>query len=373
MPPADKLPWYEITNINEVDSPSLVIYPDRVKENIQHAIDLVGDVQRLRPHVKTHKSPDVTRMMLDAGITKFKCATIAEAEMLALTGAPDVLLAYPLTGPKVNRWIELIKQYPSVKFSCLLDDHNAAIHIDKLAGKDGLKILVLIDVNIGMNRTGIAPEKVVNLFERLSGLTSIKPVGLHAYDGHITESDLYQRTKQCNEAFDQVEKIKKSLSGLGYKDLLIVTGGSPTFPVHAKRNHVECSPGTFVFWDATYLELYPEQPFQPAALVVSRIISRPDDHMLCTDLGHKSVAAENPLKRRVKFINAPAFEFISQSEEHLVLKESHNVSWSVGDVLYGLPMHICPTCALYERAFICNNNKVTGEWKITARDRKIKI
>ena len=109
--------WYEIEDIDKLDSPSLVIFPGRVKKNIQTAITMVENPGRLRPHVKTHKSPDVTRMMLDAGITKFKCATIAEAEMLALTGAPDVLLAYPLTGPKVNRWIELIKQYPSVKFS----------------------------------------------------------------------------------------------------------------------------------------------------------------------------------------------------------------------------------------------------------------
>ena len=85
---------YKIKNINDLDTPVLVVYPDRVKHNIQTAIDMVGDVARLRPHIKTHKSAEVARLMMDAGITKFKCATIAEAEMLGIAGAKDVLLAY---------------------------------------------------------------------------------------------------------------------------------------------------------------------------------------------------------------------------------------------------------------------------------------
>ena len=85
--------WFEIKNIDELDSPALVVFPDRVKHNIQLAIDMVGDVSRLRPHIKTNKSPDVAKLMLKAGITKYKCATIAEAEMLAQCNGPDVLLA----------------------------------------------------------------------------------------------------------------------------------------------------------------------------------------------------------------------------------------------------------------------------------------
>src|SRR4051812_43854359 len=105
-------PWYEINNIDDVDSPALVIYSDRVKQNIRQAIEIIDDVNRLRPHVKTHKSPDITQLMMEAGITKFKCATIAEAEMLASVNAKDVLLAYPVTGPKIQRWMKLVKDYP---------------------------------------------------------------------------------------------------------------------------------------------------------------------------------------------------------------------------------------------------------------------
>src|SRR4030095_12381676 len=101
--------WFEIEDINELDSPALVVFPERVKHNIRLAIDMIGDVDRLRPHIKTNKSPAVVRLMLDAGISKFKGATIAEAERLAQCNAPDVLMAYQPLGPKLERFISLIK------------------------------------------------------------------------------------------------------------------------------------------------------------------------------------------------------------------------------------------------------------------------
>src|SRR5436190_19058034 len=105
--------WYDVTNIDELDSPALIVFPDRIKYNIQLAIKMVGNVNRLRPHIKTHKSKEVSLLMIEAGIKKFKCATIAEAEMLAQCSARDVLLAYQPLGPKLNRFITLIKKYPA--------------------------------------------------------------------------------------------------------------------------------------------------------------------------------------------------------------------------------------------------------------------
>ena len=365
-------PWYEINEIRTIDSPALVIYADRVKKNIEAAIAMVGDVQRLRPHAKTHKSPDVTRLLLNAGITKFKCATIAEADMLAACGAPDVLLAYQPVGPKINRLLELKRRYPATHFSCLVDNGQTAQEINGAATERGTTVDVFVDLNVGMNRTGIVPdERAYSLCKQLIELENLKLRGLHVYDGQITVSDLAQRTKQSDDAFARVQQLSERLQESGVDDLTIVAGGSPTFPLHAKRTGVECSPGTFVFWDAGYSEAYPEQPFEPAALVISRVISILEEGRICTDLGHKSVAAENPLQRRVRFLNGPSFTFIGQSEEHLVLQTDGNHSLQVGDVLYGMPVHICPTCALYERAVVVEGHKVAGEWKIAARDRTI--
>src|SRR5437764_5481387 len=150
--------WYVIDDIDQIDSPALVIYLDRVKENIALLIKMIGDVNRLRPHVKTHKTKEASLLLLEAGITKYKCATIAQAEMLARINAPNVLLAYQPVGPKVQRLINLIKNYPHTEFSCLIDDLSAARYIAAKAQEESVDIPVYIDLNIGMNRTGVAPD-----------------------------------------------------------------------------------------------------------------------------------------------------------------------------------------------------------------------
>jgi D-serine deaminase-like pyridoxal phosphate-dependent protein len=363
--------WYTISNIKEIDTPALVIYPDRVKQNIEILKSFIDDPQRLRPHVKTHKTKEAALLLMEAGINKFKCATIAEAEMLGSIQAADVLLAYQPVGPKTDRFISLIKNYTDTKFSCLVDDRITAEYISNAALKAGIIIPVYIDLNIGMNRTGIDPAKALELYEACSQIKGVTLLGLHAYDGHISDPDLVVREKQCEEAFAAVDELRDAIIEKGFAEPIIIAGGSPTFPLHAKRKKVECSPGTFIFWDASY-ELFTEQPFLPAALVITRIISHPTETGYCADLGHKSVAAEKELTNRVKFINLPGAQSTGQSEEHLVLQTEEG-SLQIGDVLYGMPFHICPTCALYEKAFTVEGGKVTGEWKIVARDRKISL
>lgn len=365
--------WYCINNINEIDSPALVIYKDRVIQNIGTAISMVGDVNRLRPHVKTHKTQEAAQLTMDEGINKFKCATIAEAEMLAMINAPDVLLAYQPVGPKLKRLITLIQKYPATKFSCLVDNMESAKYFADAAIENDIVITVYIDLNIGMNRTGILPGlKAIELYSFCINTKGIKPIGLHAYDGHIRTIDFEQRTIECDKAFKSVTDMQQQLQQKGFDKPIIIAGGSPTFPIHAKRKDVECSPGTFVYWDKTY-QRYTEQTFETAALVITRIISLPDETKLCLDLGHKSISSENELNNRVYFLNAPYVKFVSHSEEHLVVEAYPGHPYKAGDILYGLPVHICPTCALYERAHVVQNNKVAKEWKMMARDRKINV
>jgi D-serine deaminase-like pyridoxal phosphate-dependent protein len=368
--------WYDINNIGELDSPALVIYPDRVKQNIRTAIDMAGDVLRLRPHIKTNKSAEATQLMMAAGINKFKCATIAEAEMLGICGAKDVLLAYQPIGPKLQRFVLLVQQYPATAFSCLTDNIAAAELIAEAAVANGLIIAVYIDLNVGQNRTGVEPgDAAMTLYLACSQLKGIKPLGLHAYDGHIRDTDFAVREQKCDEAFKAVEEMKKAIIQKGLDEPVIIAGGSPTFSIHSKRKNRECSPGTFIYWDKGYIDLCPEQSFLPAALVISRVVSLPAAGKLCLDLGHKSIGAENELSRRVYFLNAPGLKPIGQSEEHLVVEAGGEDERSIetGDVLYGLPIHICPTVALYERAYTVEDHQVNGEWKMIARDRKITI
>lgn len=365
--------WYHVSNIQEVDSPSLVIYPDRVKENIRILKNFVPDTTRLRPHVKTNKSPDTCKLMMTEGINKFKCATIAEGEMLGKLGAPDVLLSYQPIGPRGVRFIQLIKKFPNTKYSCLLDNEMTARELSASAKTESISLNIFIDLNVGMNRTGILPEKAIELFTLIESLGNLHVIGLHAYDGHHNMDDLQTRTQGSDAGFARVEALQKSIEQQSAKKLTIVTGGNTTISIHAKRLNAEVSPGTFIFWDYGYHKKFAEQPFVFAALLIVRVLSKPTPETICVDLGHKSVASENPLTNRIHFLNAPGLEPIGHSEEHLIMKLNQHTDLKVGDVLYGVPFHVCPTVALHELAWAIENGKATGQWLIESRKRKITI
>src|SRR5450759_690543 len=107
--------WYIVNNVRDVSSPSLLIYPDRIEHNIRKIISIAGNIDLLRPHVKTHKIPEIIKLQMKYGIHKFKCATIAEAEMVAGCGADDILLAYQLVGPNLDRFFNLKQGFPDTK------------------------------------------------------------------------------------------------------------------------------------------------------------------------------------------------------------------------------------------------------------------
>ena len=318
---------------------------------------------------------DVTqKILLQSGFTQFKCATIAEAEMLAEAQAPDVLLAYQPVGPKAERLSRLVRQFPKTIFSCLVDNIETANQLNDIFKKINHKLPVYIDLNIGMNRTGIKPGPDAQaLYKKCQSLNGIIAVGLHAYDGHLRDADLEVRTKKCNEGFTPVIEMQQRLVLEGFREPIVVVGGTTTFPIHAKRKNVVCSPGTFIYWDNGYHDTFKEQPFEFAALVLTRVISKPTDHLICIDLGHKSIASENPLNNRVFFLNASNLTPMSHSEEHMVLKVNGENNYKVGDVLYGVPFHICPTVALYDSAVVIKDHKAVDRWAMLARNRKIKI
>jgi len=367
-------PWYQIEDVGAVDSPCLVVHPQRVSDNIQRMVLMAGSPARLRPHIKTHKTAEGVRMMMEAGIAKFKCATIAEAELLGSCGAPDVLLAYQPHGPKALRLAALAKTYPATSFSCLTDNAASALALSEVFAHSGLRMPVYLDIDIGMHRSGMAPDDLaVALYASCRELSGIQPVGLHAYDGHHRQSDIAQRKEACDEGFRLLDGLRQRITEVVGKKPAVIIGGSPTFPIHASRPDVECSPGTSIFWDACYAGLCPEQPFEPAAVLVARVLSMPTATRVCIDLGHKSVAAENDLSRRVVFPDAPELKLVAQSEEHLVAEGSEGHRHRPGDVLYGIPYHICPTVALYERMAVVVDGRLSGHWKVVARDRTIGI
>lgn len=366
--------WYSIKNAATLDSPALVFYPERIRENIRRVTGSIDDISRLRPHVKTHKSEAVTLLMLESGISKFKCATIAEAEMLGNCKVPDVLLAYQPVGPKIQRFIQLVKTFPATRFSCIADNERSMHELSIAAIRTGIIISVYLDLNVGMNRTGIVPDTAaVNLYKKFSTAAGLALVGVHAYDGHIHEASIEARRAKWFPAWIAINRFKEQVTDEGLPEPVVVAGGTPTFPFYAAQEKVECSPGTFVLWDKGYGDAFTEQDYLSAAVVMTRVVSLTTSTKITVDLGHKAVAAENKLANRVFFLNAPDAVFVGQSEEHLVIALEEGHGFHVGDILYGIPIHICPTVALHERASTVFDHELTGEWPVSSRDRKITI
>jgi D-serine deaminase-like pyridoxal phosphate-dependent protein len=360
--------------LNHIDSPSLLVFPEIVQRNIAEMVRMAGDASRLRPHIKTHKTAEGIRMMMEAGIQKFKCATIAEAELLAMQDAPDVLLAHQPVGPKIQRLLELVEKYPATHFSCITDHISAATAIGVNFQSKNRSIDVYTDINVGMNRTGIAPDaNALALIDHITQTPGIAFKGLHVYDGQHRQAEFAAREAACQDAFAPVYYLIAMMQQKGYPFPHIIAGGSPTFSIHAKKTDRDCSPGTNIFWDRGYAQICAEQKFEPAVQIMTRVISLPTATRICLDLGHKAVASENEIGKRVFFPAYPDLVPVGQSEEHLVMETTAGHGFKPGDILLGIPYHVCPTIALHESLYAIKNNTLIGEWKVQARKRKIEV
>ena len=230
-----------------------------------------------------------------------------------------------------------------------------------------------MDLNVGMDRTGIEPnEGALELYQLMNADSHVDPKGLHAYDGHIRNQDFEERKKVCDRAFEAVTKLRRHIESKGIAVASIVAGGSPSFPVHVSRADVEVSPGTTLLWDARYAELFPDMGFEVAAVLLTRIVSKPAPNILCFDLGHKSIAPEMDFPR-ILLLGLEDGEQIGQSEEHLVVRTNKAEAFEVGDTFYAIPMHICPTVAKYEALQTVIKGEITDSWEVIARGQKISI
>ncbi|AMV36870.1 D-TA family PLP-dependent enzyme [Planctomyces sp. SH-PL62] len=368
-------PPYQLLDPDPLESPSLLIFRDLVERNLDAMIQIAGGVDRLRPHAKTHKSADVIRMFLKRGVRKHKCATIAEAEMLAEAGADDVLLAYPLVGPNPDRYVRLIAAFPETTFRALVDSPDAAQQLSQAASGRVGPIPTLIDLDVGMGRTGIAPDDAAfTLYESLARLPGLTPDGLHAYDGHLNDPDLETRTRAARAAEEVVLSFRDRLISQGLPVSRLVMGGTPTFAIHASFHApgAECSPGTVTYHDHSYATKFPDLPFTPAALLLTRLVSRPRPGRACLDLGHKAVAAD-PSGPRAFLPALPDAKFIVHSEEHLVIESPSVDHLRIGEPLLAIPTHVCPTSALHRRLLVVVDGRVVDEWEVTARDRHLRF
>ncbi len=365
--------WYTVTNPKNMVTPALLVYPDRIVQNIKTMIAIAGDVTNLRPHIKTHKTAEIVGLQQSFGIQKFKCATIAEAELLGRCGAADILLAMQPVGPNIDRFFRLMAEFPKSNFSTIVDNQVLIGEIATKAQEKDKRVTLWLDINNGMNRTGVVPnEQAEECYRIICEAPNLIAAGLHVYDGHIHDKDLLEREKKCNADFNTVLELKKALQKRGLSVPSMVVGGSPTFPIHARRKGVETSPGTTLLWDSGYADSYPDMDFLPAAVLVTRVVSKPKTNLVCFDLGHKHLASEMNFPK-VLLLDGEGCLQIGQSEEHLVVQCKSSDKFKVGDLVYAIPVHICPTVAKYQEVLTVVDKCLSGSWEVAARNLKINI
>lgn len=364
---------YELHHTQDLISPVLIYYKDIIVENTKKAIVIAGGTWRLWPHVKSHKMAEMVKLQIGLGITRFKCATVAEAEMLAAVGAKDILLAYPLVGPNIMRYIRLAKAYPDSTFYAIGDDYAQIVQLADTAKAAEMCIPVLIDINVGMNRTGIVLDNVQALYEQCARLAGIKMVGMHCYDGNHNNSDFKLRNEAVAATDAQVEDIQVALRAKGIVCDLLVMGGTPSFPCHALNTKWYLSPGTAFVTDMGYHNNLPDLDFVPGAALFTRVISHPDKGLFTLDLGYKGIASD-PVGVRGVIVGLENAAPLFQSEEHWVFTMDKGCKAAmppIGTGLYIIPTHICPTSALYPSILVAQNGEIIDTWEVVARNRKL--
>ena len=374
----NELSWdqrYCVSGIEDVLTPALVMYPDLIAANIERTLELLsGDADRWRVHIKTAKLGHTLRMLITRGVRNFKCATTLELLVACRNGAADVLLAYPAMGANACRARDIANQFQDVRISVLAE--NA----EQVWQWRNSRVGIFVDINPGMNRTGIEQsqrDKVVALTRQIAG-AGLEFRGLHYYDGQYGGLEEGERTQAAHRGYDRLLEMVGELGRSSIHLPEVITSGTPTFPCSLayggfrRGNFVHrVSPGTLVYCDATSVEQLPNQyGYRPAALVLTRVVSCPHSGIVTCDAGHKTVSADAGVPTCV-VIGHPELTPLTPSEEHLPIAiKEEAASPQIGEVLYLLPRHICPTVNNFDYALLVQNGNIEAMESVSARGRE---
>ncbi len=360
---------------DELLTPALAIYPAVVRHNVHRMISLLGgEPARWRPHLKTVKLGAMIRLLADANVTSAKVATTLELLTACENGMQDVLVAYPHAGKNTERIAAIANAFPQVRISAIVESR------EQIQSWVNTKVDLFIDINPGMNRTGIEQDQPNQIAVLAGEIQSAGIVfrGLHFYDGHATEADLKERCARAHKRYRGLLELNAAIEAQGIIIDEVITSGTPSVPCAISYAGLwnasfscQVSPGTVVYNDASSLEQLPDEfGFQPAVLVISRVVSHPKPGIVTCDAGHKSVSVDSGVPNCV-VLNRPGFHPLKPSEEHLPIEIPTDAPIpALGDILYLLPRHVCPTVNNFNFAAIVDHGEIVSVEPVTARGRE---
>ena len=351
--------------VSEADTPALLLNADALQANIgRMAAFFAARPCKLRPHFKSHKCTAIAKLQMEAGAVGITCAKLGEAEVLADAGITDILIANQIVGRKISRLIELAKRAEPM-FAVDSADNVAALSTTAAAA--GAQLRVLVEVDIGMNRCGVAPgQDALELARAVAASPGLRFEGLQGYEGHLVLlRDEGERTEKTRASLAPLVETRRLIERSGLPVRIVSSGGTGTYEVTGAYEGIdEVQAGSYATMDWWYAEIRPE--FRQAISLLTTVVSHPKQGIAVVDVGTKGVGAEfgPPQIKHPPGVEIRRFS----SEEHTVLTVP-DATVSVGDTVELIPSHGCSTCNLYREFVVHRDGMVIALWPIEGAGR----
>ena len=355
--------------LESLDTPSMIVDLDIVEDNLTKLMRLLQPTGvDIRPHLKTTKSPILAQKMIDAGAKGGCVAKISEAEVMAAGGIEDLFITCEIVGaPKVARLVDLFRHHPQIRI--VVDSKEGATAINDAIDAAGIEppLKVLIDLNVGQHRTGVAPgEAVLLLAKHISSLEKLELIGLHGYEGHLQHLHGDKtREQSCRAAMGILSETADVLRQSGFEIQVVTTGGTGTAHFCATSPGItEVQPGSFIFMDTDYRNAVGPH-FANSLTILSTVISKPEPQRAVIDAGLKSLTTDSGLSEP----KDPGFTYTHNGDEHGSITWENGPGLSIGDRIEMIPSHIDPTVNLHDFYYAYRKGIIEDIWPVASRGK----
>ncbi|RDW90910.1 putative amino acid aldolase or racemase [Coleophoma crateriformis] len=341
-----------------------------MEENIRKLMGLLKPMKvNIRPHLKTTKSPILAQKLVDAGATGGCVAKLSEAEVMAEAGFDDLLITCEIVGPvKVRRLVELFRNHRKIQI--VVDSEFGAVAVNKALSSSGIEqpIQVLIDLDVGLHRTGVAPESALALAQHISRLSYLKLIGIQGYEGHLQHVHGREtREAQCRASMAILTSTASILRKNGFDIQVVTTGGTGTAEFCATTPGItEVQPGSFIFMDSDYYNAVGGY-FSQSLTVLSTVISKSgSEHRVTIDAGLKSLPTDSGFSEPK---NMPGVTYTPMGDEHGWLSWDDGPDVPLGARVEMIPSHIDPTVNLHDCYYAHRKGVIEEIWPVATRGK----